>query len=253
MGLRRGDAAPFFMPCEDTATMLVERARWLAQNAHEYAALLPQAEPALADTIALANTHGIAIDTSLSAWHQLLALGRAWQCDFAWLHAEGAGEHRVIGGCVCFPSSWALRDKLGKTMTETHAPVPALNDAMGSQIETFFSKMIPGAVWVRENANFSRVPARNQHPAQSRPPLDATVSAGDFWIRLEHQLLLKLPASRSILFAIRVETFPLTRVMESPADAERLACWLESMPADAADYKSVAEARKVIVPLLRVA
>jgi hypothetical protein len=167
------------------------------------------------------------------------------------MHPDGAGAHRVIGGCVCFPSSWALQDKLGKTMSETHAPVPGLNAALDRQIETFFAKMIAGEAWVRENANYSRVPALNQHPVQSHPPLDATASAGEFWIRLEHQLMLKLPVSGSILFAIRVETLPLRVMLESADASARLARWLETMSDAAAHYKGVDVARDVIVPMLK--
>lgn len=253
MGLRRSDAAAFLAPRNNAGAVRAERARWLVEDPHTYAALTPAAEPALHETVALANTHGAHIDATLAPWVQLLALGRAWDFDFAWMHDDGAGAHRVIGGCVCFPSSWALRDKLGKTMSETHAPVPGLNAAMDRQIETFFAKMVAGESWVRENANYSRVPALNQHPSQPHPPLDATVTAGEFWIRLEHQLLLKLPASLSILFAIRVETFSLLQVMEDTIAASRLARWLETMPADAAAYKSVTEARNAILPLLREA
>jgi hypothetical protein len=251
MGLRRGDVNTFFATYDETAGMLAERARWLAQDPHTYAALLPEAEPALHDTVALANTQGFSIDASLSPWEQLLALGRAWECDFAWMHPDGAGAHRVIGGCVCFPSSWALQDKLGKTMRETHAPVPGLNAALDRQIETFFAKMIAGEAWVRENANYSRVADLNQHPAQSHPPLDATVTAGEFWVRLEHQLMLRLPASGSILFAIRVETLPLQAVLESADASARLAHWLETMNDAAAHYKGIDEARGALLPMLK--
>jgi hypothetical protein len=251
MGLRRGDASAFLAPRGAAGTVRAERARWLAEDPRSYAALTPAAEPALADTVALARTLGATIDPSLTPWDQLLALGCTWESDFVWMHADGAGAHRLTGGVVCFPSSWALRDKLGRTMSETHRPVPGLNAALDRQIETFFAKMIPGDVWVRENANYSRAAELNQHPARPRRPLDATVSADEFWVRLEHQLLLKFSVSRSILFAIRVEVIPLRQVLESPEAAARLARLLETMPAAAAEYKSVIEARDVIVPLLR--
>jgi hypothetical protein len=251
MGLRHGDAAAFLAPRDPAGTIRAERARWLAEDPRTYAALTPAAEPALGDTVALARTLGAAIDPSLTPWDQLLVLGRTWESDFVWMHPDGAGAHRLTGGVVCFPSSWALHDKLGGTMSETHGPVPGLNEALDRQIETFFAKMVPGAAWVRENANYSRVPALNQHPARPRRPLDETVSAEEFWVRLEHQLLLKFPVSRSILFAIRLEVIPLRQVLESPEAAGRLARLLETMPAAAAEYKSIIEARDVIVPMLR--
>lgn len=251
MGLRRGDAVAFLAPRDATGAVRAERSRWLDEDPQRYAALTSEAEPALAETVALARTLGAAIDSTLAPWDQLLALGRHWESDFVWMHADGAGAHRLTGGVVCFPSSWALRDKLGRTMSETHGPVPGLNAALDRQIETFFARMLPGVAWVRENANYSRVPDLNQHPERSRPPLDATVTVDDFWIRLEHQLLLKLPVSGSLMFVIRVEVAPLRQVLECPGAATRLARQLETMPTAAAEYKSVLEAREVIVPILR--
>jgi hypothetical protein len=251
MGLRQGDAAAFLAPRDATGRVCAERDRWLTEDPKSYAALTPGAEPALADTVALARTLGAAIEPSLAPREQLLALGRIWEADFVWMHPDADGAHRLTGGVVCFPSSWALGDKLGRTMSETHRPVPGLNAALDRAIETFFAKMIPGVAWTRENANYSRTPDLNQHPARPRRELDATVTAEEFWIRLEHQLLLKFSISGSILFAIHVEVIPLHELLQSPEGAAGLARLLDTLPAPAAEYKSVTQARGVIVPLLR--
>lgn len=251
MGVRRGDAPAFFSPRDPTGRVRAERQRWLTEDPERYAALTPTAEPALADTVALAQQMGVTLAPTLTPWEQLMALGRTWEADFVWMHPDETGAHRLTGGVVCFPSSWALRDKLGRTMSETHRPVPGLNAALDRQIETFFAKMIPGVAWTRENANYSRVPDLNQHPVRPRPPLDATVTGEEFLIRLEHQLLLKFPASGSILFAIRVEVFPLSEVLNCAEGSARLARLLDTMSVAAAEYKGIAQAREVIVPLLR--
>ena len=253
MGLRRSDAAAYFAPRDPTGRVLAERAQWLADDPETYAALTPAAEPALADTIALARQFGATIDPSRSPWEQMLALGRTWEADFVWMHPDSTGAHRLIGGVVCFPSSWALRDKLGLTMSETHRPVPGLNAALDRQIETFFARMTAGVAWTRENANYSRVPDLNQHPSRPRQPLDASVTTEEFWLRLEHQFLMRLPISGSILFAIRIEILPLRDLLESPQGSLRLARLLETMPLAAADYKGVTQARDVIIPKLRSA
>jgi hypothetical protein len=251
MGLRRGDVAEFFAGRDPTGGVCAERRRWLEEDPQRYAALPAAAEPALAETVALARSLGLTIDTSLTPWHQLLALGRGWESDFVWMQADGAGAHRVAGGVVCFPSSWALRDKLGLTMSQTHHPVPGLNAVMERQIETFFARMSPGVAWVRENANYSRVPDLNLHPDRPRPRLDASVKLDEVWIRLEHQILLKLQVSRCILFAIRIEITPLRRVLADPVAVAGLARLLKTLPAAAAEYKGVNAARDVIIHLLR--
>lgn len=250
MGLRPGDAAEFFAVRDATGAVCAERARWLAEDADTYSALPCEAEPALLETVELARSLGTNIDTSLSAREQLLALGCVWEPDFVWMHPDDHGTHRLIGGVVCFPSSWALREKLGRPMGEVHEPVPGLNDILARNIETFFARQEPGAVWVRENANYSRDAELNHLPARPRRPLDATITAAEFFIRLEHQLLLKLPHSGSILFGIRVEVVPLTDLMRDRDATNRLARLLSTMSPAAAAYKGVAAARSKLVALL---
>ncbi len=253
MGLRRGNAANFFNNRDVADSVRAERARWLSDDPEKYAALLPEAEPALHETVQLARTLGAVIDHDASPHEQLLSLGRAWEPDFAWMHPDDHGTHRLIGGVVCFPSSWALREKLGKPMLEIHMPVPGLNEMLARKIESFFAKQIPGEVWVRENTNYSRDSHLNHHPSQAIRKLDATITPTDFWIRLEHQLLLKLPNCGSILFGIRVDPYPLARLLENSQAAARLEEVLSTMSPAAAEYKNLTEARPKVIDWLQQA
>ena len=249
MGLQRGDAATFFAARDATGAVLAERARWLAQEPEKYSALLPEAIPALEETVALARELGFKIGADLPANEKLLALGRAWETDFVWMHPGVGVSHRLIGGVVCFPSSWALRDKLGLAMDLVHNPVPNLNATIGRAIKTFFSKLQPGEAWVRENANFSRDAALNHHPSIARRKIDATITSEEFWIRFEHQLLLKLPASGSILFGIRIEILPFAKVLEDADAARRLSGIFATISPEAAAYKGIADARAALIAL----
>jgi dimethylamine monooxygenase subunit A len=213
---------------------------------------LAEATPALAETVAIARKIGASIEIDATASDQLLALGRTWETDFVWMHPTEGGRHQLIGGVVCFPSKWALRDKIGRTMAEVHSPVPELNAALAEPIERFMSRQRPGDVWIRENVNFARDRNLNHHPAQPHPPIDPTIRPEEFFLRFEHQLLLKLPASGSILFGIRIEAIPLADVLSDAVGAERLACILKSM-SDAAAYKGIASARDVLVAFCRSA
>ena len=253
MGLRRGDAATFFNNYDVADSVRAERTRWLADDPEKYAALLPEAEPALHETVQLARKLGAVIDDAVSPHEQLLSLGRIWEPDFAWMHPDSHGAHRLIGGVVCFPSSWALREKLGKPMLEIHSPVPGLNEVLARKIESLFAKQIPGVVWVRENANYSRDSQLNHHPSQAIRKLDETITPSEFWIRLEHQLLLKLPCCGSILFGIRVEPYPLARLLENAQAAARLAEVFSTMSPAAAAYKNLTEARPKVIDWLQQA
>jgi heme-dependent oxidative N-demethylase alpha subunit-like protein len=252
MGLRQGDSlADYFADADPTNAIRAERGRWLADDPHKYAALLPESEPALEETVELARSWGVPIDVEKTPFEQLLALGRAWEPDFLWMHPSADGVHRLIGGVVCFPSSWALQEKLGRPMTEVHDLVPGLNDALGRQIEMFLAKQIPGAVWRRENWGLSRDAELNHHPSRPRRRLDATITAADVWIRLEHQLLLKLPRSGSVLFGIRVEPVPLSNVIADPQAATCFARILSTLTPASAAYKDVSTAGPALIAMLQ--
>jgi hypothetical protein len=246
MGVRPGDLETFLARRDSTAAVLEERACWLAADPDTYSALLPEALPALADTVGLARSLGADIDPQAEPKAQLLAIGRCWEADFVWMHADATGQHRLIGGVVCFPSGWALGDKLGRTMSEIHDPVPGLNQTLGKPIEAFMARQRPGDVWVRENVNFARDCNLNHHPAQPKALIDASVRPEEFWFRFEHQLLLKLPSSGSILFCIRIEHHALADVLPDEASAARLADIFTTMSEPAAVYKGIASAREIL-------
>lgn len=249
MGLRRAESVQdYFRIEDDTRTVLRERDHWLTSDPNKYAAMLPGCEAALAETNELAQSFGSELVVrGDSDMERLLALGRAWEPDFVWMHPGLDGIHRLLGGVVCFPSSWALGDKLGRPMSDVHEPVPGLNATLARQIDTFLAKLEPGVAWRRENWGLSRDSQYNHHPDRIRQSLDETVTLEQVWIRLEHQLLLRLPRSGSVLFGIRVDVQPLADVFEDATAASRFIRSLRTMSETAAKYKGVHAAREKIL------
>jgi len=252
MGLGQRDSLrELFADSDATGLARAERARWLAEDPEKYAALLPEAEPALRETVALARSQGAKIEEGQTAFETLLGLGRGWESDFVWMHPSAAGRHQVIGGVICFPSSWALEEKLGRPMREVHDPVPGLNDALDRQIETFLRKQEPEVAWTRDNWSLSRDSELNHHPSRTFRLLDASITADEVWLRLEHQLLLKLPQSGSILFGIRMAIVPLRVVVADRQAAARFTRILSTLSPAAAAYKNLASALPTLLALLR--
>lgn len=253
MGLRAEESnAEFFADTDPTGAVRAERDHWLRTDPAKYAVLLPAAESALRDTAELAAQLGTPIDTDQAAYDQVLQLGCLWEPDFVWMHPGEDGQYRVAGGVVCFPSSWALTDKIGLPIREVHAVVPRLNDVLGRSIDTFLSKQLPGVSWRRENWSLSRAADLNQHPSRPRRRLDATVTADEVWIRLEHQLLLRLPTSGSVFFGIRIQVVPLTTVIADRSAASRFSRILATISSEAADYKNILPARDALIALLNL-
>jgi dimethylamine monooxygenase subunit A len=189
-------------------------------------------------------------DFGQSGFDSALALGRTWEPDWLLLKPDAQGAMRLWAGCVCFPSSWALEEKMGRPIDFIHAPVPGLNESLGAQIDGFLRRMKPGISWLRENWGLSRWPDLNQHPARGLRRLDAGVSLAEVWLRVEYQALVALPESQGVLFGIRVAAHPLAAVKADATAAAGLARALKTMPDAMAAYKGLASSRERIVQLL---
>ena len=282
----RGGFAEFFRPTAESGNLLAERRRWLHTAPQTYAALLPDGIPLLEETIDLGLTEqtlpaGFASpqtpiqqpptsnlqpatgrpppatrpptpDTTPTLHHStLLDLGAAWEPDFLLLKPDSAGRIILVAGCVCFPSSWSLAEKIGQPMEMIHGVVPGLNPAIGNQIQGFLTKLRPGVAWLRANWGLTRSAELNQHPERKLSRLDSNVRLDEVWLRIERQILAALPKNNGVLFAIRIATHPLAEIQQNPQIAPRLRRALETMPEPMAQYKGIASARATIISLLR--
>ncbi len=271
-GLKAGSAETFFAPTERHAGLLAQRRHWLQSDTARCAALLPGAEPLLEEAIALARQwNSLPVESELCRAHVSqragemseapggalatdaphLALGEAWEPDYILLKPDAVtGRFHLVGGCVCFPSSWSFEEKVGKPLEVIHTPVPRLNDELASPIHNFLSRLKPGAAWCRANWGMSRSPELNQHPARGLRKLTPPLREDEIWLRVEDQALVALPESRGVLFGIRMTVIPLLEVKRHPTAARGLARALRTMPGAMLDYKSLLPAKDELLRLL---
>jgi len=248
----RGEPADFFARSPKHEELVAERQRWLRSEPQTYAALLPQGEALLEEAVELASLwNGFVPPEGTTPWQKCLALGECWEADYLLLKGDADGEIRLYGGCLCFPSSWRLTEKLGQPIELIHGPVPGLNPSIGPAIHKFLAALKPGVASLRNNWGLARSPELNHHPDRTLPHLDATVTDEVVWLRVEHQALVALPKSSGILFGIRVVNHSLAEVKANSMAAARLCRALETMPEEMARYKGLALARKRILELLR--
>jgi hypothetical protein len=253
MRFERGPAGEFFRPTAQHEDLISQRRHWLQTDTENCQALLPDGIPLLGETLEFARTEGTlpsALNHQPSTNNQQLLLGCTWEPDFLLLKLDAEGRMRLLGGCVCFPSSWSLAEKIGHPIETIHGVVPGLNDAIGNQIHSFLSKLRPGVAWLRANWGLSRSPELNQHPERKLPRLDAYVGLEEVWLRVEHQALVALPRTQGVLFGIRIAVHPLAALKEDQILAERLRRLLKTMPEAMASYKGIATARDRIIALL---
>jgi hypothetical protein len=246
MGLRAGDAHSFFAPTSENQEILAERGRCLNNSPADYAALTDAGRPLREETRQFAVACG-ALDPGADS--ALETLGRGLEPDFVLLLPSSDGPI-VVGGVVCFPSSWALPDKIGRTLHHTHGPVPDLNPQLGERIRTALDRLPPEGAWERENWGLSRDSERNHHPKRAWKRFDETVKPDEIWLRVERQILYRLPQTGGILFGIRLEITPLHEIVQFEDAREGLRRSLETMPAEIASYKDLLSARPRILEWL---
>lgn len=247
----RGEPAEFFAPTPRRPELIAERQHWLQTEPQTYAALLPSGEALLEAAVELARQWNGYAPVTATPWQMCLALGRFWEADYLLLKTDEEQKLRLSGGCLCFPSSWRLSEKLGQPIEFIHGPVPGLNTSIGAGIQKFLQNLKPGPASLRHNWGLSRSAELNQHPDRTLPRLDATVDADEVWLRVEHQALVALPKADGILFGIRVVNHSLGEVKADPVAAAGLGRALETMPEEMVRYKGLATARERIIQLLR--
>jgi hypothetical protein len=238
--LRRGEPVDFFRSRDPTGAVLAERQRWLASDPGRYMAVLPAAEPLVREFAAL-----------VSAWHLVLPaasgasvpvegvlrdLGGSLEPDLLFLSVGPDGRFRLRAGSLCFPTGWALVEKLGHPLDVIHGVVPGLNAALESPIHEFLSRLKPGPAFLRDNWGIAATDKLNLHPERRLPAPDLPARLDHLWLRVEDQALLALPESRGIVFGIRIALHRLDAVASGP-HAKGLRRALESMPPEVIAYK----------------
>ena len=104
--------------------------------------------------------------------------------------------------------------------------------------------------WERSNWGLSRSPELNQHPSRDTPRLTPPFTDDEAWIRIEDQVLYRLPQTRALLFGIRLVNVSLAELKKFPEAQAGLHRAIATMPEDVADYKNVTEAREHLLVLL---
>ncbi len=247
MKFRRGEIAAFYRNGADPA-ILRGRRKWLAEDPGKYAAALPESEALLAEATEMARGLGVDIPAGTTPGDSITRLGEAWEPDILLLRAAPPTAQPVLlAGAVCFPSSWALEEKIGEPLDAIHRPVPTLNEQFATPVRQFLARMKPGISWERINWGLSRSPELNQHPSRNLPRLDEGAKIEAVWFRAEYQSLVLLPRTGGVLFGIRLAIEPLTQLIQDGAFAQGLARALRTMPEGIAQYKGLAAAREPLV------
>ena len=142
-------------------------------------------------------------------------------------------EGVLVGGCVCFPSHWSLRDKLGRPVDEVHGRVPGYHTDLSSKVDAFLRRLTPGTVVGRRNFTIHELP--DLFAPVAPPPMG--VAPENQWLRSERQTLRRLPRSNAVLFTIRTQQVQL-KALDTDVRS-RLGARLRAEPAELIAYRDL--------------
>jgi hypothetical protein len=199
------------------------QAELLAMLVEHLTARYPQTYRRDGGAVLVADRH-VPLDGAVPIW----TAARLVQEDLVLMRRSDIGWS-LVAGAVCFPSSWALADKIGRPMHDVHAPVPGFGRGTrpAELINRMFDAMRPETPMLRWNWSLYG-DDRLAHP-DSAPPDALRFGSGDrvetMFFRVERQTLRKLPVSGDIVFTIRIFLDPL-RALEEHAEGRRIAAAL---------------------------
>ncbi len=196
---------------------------------------------------------GIGRSVSLSDRPALLTASRLVQEDLV-LMRPGPEGYRLVAASLCFPSSWSLAEKFGRSMSGIHEDVPGFNNSrMGQMVARLFDNLKTGQLVGR--FNWSVYPDGGlHHPEPRQVQLDGSENAlARLFIRVERQTLQRLQGTGDILFTIRVHHDPLA-ALEADGNRVQLAASLREqlldLDEDQVRYKGLAETRNALAEAL---
>ncbi len=157
---------------------------------------LPVAEAAcleLRDIICAEGGHA----KSMSA-HPLLDAASHVQEDLCLLQKQD-DYHILSAAIMCFPSSWDVREKIGRSINSIHTPVPEYSD-VANIVERMLSAIRVEQPLGRANFLIYTDPELYQpRPEGVEKPIDPTAAR---FIRVERQTFRRLPNTHAVVFAI---------------------------------------------------
>jgi hypothetical protein len=227
---------------DDVVGQIAEKRRLFETRRQDVFGALPGSAEACAELLALVRESsadltpaGRRVPTGL---HPLEEAGRLVPEDFA-LHLKdpASGELRLVAGSVCFPNRWRLADKLGRSVTDVHDPVPRYERQLGGPVERLMDRLPAGRVIERSNWGVADGPELFAPADRNAAAGARETSAERRWLRIERQTLRRLPESHAVVFTIRTLQAPVTILRGDPEAMAMLALAITELPPDVAAYK----------------
>jgi len=136
-------------------------------------------------------------------------------------------------------AGWKIQERIGSTLWQLHAgKVPSYETKLAKSMDRFFVRLRVGGAIQRFNYAVDDS-AELFHPhSHHNLALDKKVRLEDLHLRVERQVLQRLPKTRALLFSIRTYVTPITEVTNDKQVARALRTSVGSYGEDVAKYKN---------------
>lgn len=202
----------------DHAAQMAYRAQLIAGKPDLVMGLLPEGAAPVRELMERLCAH---LGVEKPAQSDLLrAIGHLVTEDFCLLLADKAsGEYRLVAAVLCFPSRWLLSEKLGRPLTAIHDPVPDYDGTMARRVNRVFETLREGRALFRINWLVHATPDLHLPATEEAKMEDVPKTDGPFYLRCEHQTLVRLPTTGAVAFGIRTTMTPVEKLTTAEAQS----------------------------------
>lgn len=148
-------------------------------------------------------------EVSLDFTDPLGTLAQLVQEDFCILQKQG-DEHVLTGALLCFPASWTLAEKFMRPLVRIHKPVAEYDTNIAKRVQRLFDGVRVGRPVWRFNA-LHYADAELFHPRTEDAPR-ADDHEEQRYLRSEKQIIMRLPKTNAVVFAIHTFIVKATEV-----------------------------------------
>lgn len=246
MGTHAIGERPWLIVDDRREAELNEKRRSLANRRDEVAWLTDASVPAAERVTDMLAEDGVTVDHA-SAEHPLERAALSVQDDLVLLESRNGVWHHDAS-VVCFPTHWHLPSKVGRPVTEVHAPVTGYAERIDARVTRLFdwldaNPQNPRPVWRR---NFGLTETRELFQPQYRdgdPDLAADCVLDGLFVRSERQTLRRV-TDGWILFTIRIQIASIGELVRTAEQAERFAKWVREVPPELGRQRHLGEAQR---------
>ncbi|PFH57384.1 hypothetical protein XA68_15131 [Ophiocordyceps unilateralis] len=177
--------------------------------------------------------------------------------DFAiMLRDDETGRYLFRAGVICSAVGWHLGEKMGRSLSEIHQPVPDYKEKIGLSVDRFFAKLstsnpIQRASWGLEMGQPLFLPRTHPDFEQRTTTQDAGLGPDQVFLRVDWQTLRRLPLSGAVVFNFKALFTPMTEFRDEPYIPSLLLKILDCAEEDIMRYKGTWHVEHVVRPTLK--